>query len=179
MSANMTSRGPGIEKIKADMEVLMRMDVLVGIPEEKASRPGDSTINNAELLYIHTHGSPLRGIPARPVIEPAITAPDNKEKITEQLGIAAKLILDGQAGQAKQQLKKVAMLGQNIARGWFTDPRNGWAPNSPATINRKVSKMSKKKIKEAKDAGLPLSSPLIDTGQMRKAIVGIVREKHD
>lgn len=173
--------GPGIEKIKRDMAQLMKMDVLVGIPEEKASRRGRDRVNNAELMYIHTHGSPLRGIPARPVIEAAIEAPDNKEKIGEGLGTAAKMALSGRPDQAKQQLRKVGMLGRNIARAWFRDPRNNWPPNSPTTILHKINKMSGKKRRDAlaEFAATGESSQvqtLVDTAQMQNAITFVVRE---
>ncbi len=172
----MTERGPGVEKIKKDMAALMGMDVLVGIPQEKISRRGKDRVNNAELLYIHTHGSPLRGISARPSIEPSIEAPDNKEKLGEQLGVAAKLVLSGRPEQARQQLKKVGALGRDIAKGWFTDPRNNWPPNSPATVARKTARLSPKQIQEAHEAGDPLSRVLIDSGQMRNALTYVVRE---
>jgi hypothetical protein len=156
-----TSSGKGIDKIKKDMEKLMRMDVLVGIPQDKSIRK-TGKINNAQLLYIHTNGSELQGIPKRPVIEPAINADSNKEAITEELKKAAKLTLNGQYTEAMQQLNKTGMLGQNFSRSWFNDPRNGWAPNSAKTIEKKKS-----------------DRPLIDTGQLRKSIVYVVRENKD
>ena len=55
---------------------------------------------------------------------------------------------------------RAALAGQNAARRWFTDSRNNWAPNKPATIRRKGS-----------------DKPLIDTGVLRAAIVGITREE--
>jgi hypothetical protein len=154
-----STKGPGVEKIKADMKQILSMHVLVGIPEDKISRKETAKINNAELLYLHTHGSELMKIPPRPVIEPAIEARENKEHISEQLSIAAKMVLNGKPAIAKRQLKTVGMLGQNIARAWFTDPRNNWPPNSPITIAKKGSER-----------------PLIDTGQLRQAIIYVVRE---
>ena len=43
---------------------------------------------------------------------------------------------------------------------WFENPQNGWPPNSPRTIRRKGS-----------------DQPLVDTGEMRKAITYVVRDK--
>lgn len=119
-----------------------------------------SDINNAELLYIHTHGSPRRHIPARPVLEAAISEPENKKKIAEELSKVAQLALQGKPQEAAKQLDKAGQLGENVSRAWFTNPKNGWAPNAPSTIRRKGS-----------------SRPLIDTGAMRKAITHVASEE--
>lgn len=169
---------------------LSRIRVMVGVPEEKTERPTVSgEVTNAELvflhthgvrqssmrtemgmtmrggasyrqayaLYLHTHGSPLWQIPPRPIIEPALRA--NRDALIEGLRQAASAQLDTTAGQeaALRKFWRVAMMGQNFVRGWFTDARNGWAPNAPSTIARKGS-----------------DRPLIDTGELRKSIIGIV-----
>ena len=143
----------------AQIKKLADLEVLVGIPEDKATRKKDGKVNNAQLMFIHTNGSPLKKIPKRPVIEPAIEASGNKEPITEELGEAAHAILDSDPEAARQHLKRAGMTGQNAARAWFTDPRNHWQKNSKETIQRKGS-----------------DRPLIDTGEMRKAITYVVRE---
>jgi hypothetical protein len=117
-------------------------------------------INNAELLFVQSKGSPARGIPARPVLEPAIEADGNREPIAHELAESAKATLHDQPAEAKKRLKRAAMAGQNAARRWFSDQRNQWAPNAPSTIRRKGS-----------------DKPLIDFGLMRGAIVGITREE--
>jgi hypothetical protein len=155
---------------------IMKMQVLVGIPSYNRRREEDQELTNVDLLALHTIGSPLQHIPARPVIEPAIEAPDNQEKIERGLSKAGRLVLNDKTDQAYKQLKTVAMLGQNIARGWFTDPRNNWAPNSYLTAKRKAAKISKKRQAFLKEMGIPLTRPLIDTGQLRKSIIGIVRD---
>ena len=48
--------------------------VLVGIPQKSTDRPKSNQkvgVTNAELLFIHTNGSPINNVPARHVIEPA------------------------------------------------------------------------------------------------------------
>lgn len=143
-------------EIEKSLRELKNKSVLVGIPEEKATRPEDRTINNAELAYIHTNGSPIRGIPARPFIQPAIEK--NSTPIGAQLGEAIKKTLTG--GDSEPSLRKAGIIGQNVSRGWFTNPDNGWAPNTPRTIAKKGS-----------------DKPLIDTAEMRKSITFVVREK--
>jgi hypothetical protein len=118
-------------------------------------------VTNAELLFIHTKGSPLKHIPARPVIEPAIEN-DNQNKgiIKRELAASIKADIEGDYATAVKKMKRAAMAGQNAARKWFTDPANHWAPNTPGTIARKGS-----------------SRPLIDTGALRQSIIGIIKEE--
>ena len=171
---------------------LAKREVLVGIPAEHSSRqtPSDDNINNAELLYIQSHGvrksemraemqqhidagkkyseahslyiqshgSPLWHIPPRPVLEPSIEA--SKEPIAKQLQGATLAALDGNAQEVDNALHKAGMVAENAAKAWFENPQNGWPPNSPKTIAMKGS-----------------DSPLIDTGEMRKAITHVVRNR--
>lgn len=173
---------------------LAKKEVLVGIPAEHSSRqtPSDDNINNAELiyiqshgvrkaemrkemqqhinagktyseahsLYIQSHGSPLWHIPPRPVLEPSIEA--SKEPIAKQLQGAAVAAIDGNAQEVDNALHRAGIVAENAAKAWFENPQNGWPPNSPKTIAKKGS-----------------DSPLIDTGEMRKAITHVVRDRGD
>lgn len=178
MSINVTKKDNSAALAKA-LKAVTNMDVLVGVPANNTNRNTDE-VNNAQLLAIHTAGSPLHGLPARPVIKPAITAKGNKEQLSEQLGIAARLVMLGKAQEAVLQLKRTGMLAEGIVKNWFTDPRNNWSPNSPRTVAIKEAKMTKESKAAAIAAGNPLTRPLIDTGQLRKSITFVVRgKKHD
>lgn len=175
------------DQIFEALNKLCNKEVLVGIPEENSSREEES-ITNAELAYIHTHGirqefmrkemdaaitngtsyskaykmylqshgSPLWHSPPRPIIEPAIES--KKEPIAEEF---KQVIVDVSEGKSPDgHLNRAGMIGQNAARGWFTNSENGWAPNSPETIKKKGS-----------------DRPLIDKGDLRKSIIYVVREK--
>lgn len=156
-TVKLVASGPGFSPVRKSLECLKKEEVLVGIPESKAPRrAGD--VNNAQLMYIHTNGSPLKGIPARPVIEPAIKARGNKQAIEAELKASALAALDGKP--AVTFLRRAGLTAQNAAKAWFTDPRNGWAPNAPSTIRAKGS-----------------NRPLIDTAQMRNAITYVVKSK--
>jgi hypothetical protein len=141
------------------LQRLTRKDVLVGIPQANSSRK-DGKINNAELLYILSRGSVLQKIPARPVLEPAIQAPDNKRNVSAELKLAAQGVLEGRPEDASLHLDLAGQVGENAAKRWFTDPRNAWQGNAPSTIKQKGS-----------------DRPLIDTGEMRRAITHVVEEK--
>jgi hypothetical protein len=129
---------------------------------------GEMTYSAAYELYIQSHGSPLWQAPPRPVIEPAIE--HNKEAIAKQLQKVATTALDGQ--DPTDELEKAGMLGQNIARDWFTNPENNWAPNSPITINgSKPDKNGNQFIK-----GKGSEQPLINTGELRKSITYVISD---
>ncbi len=178
VSVTVGAAGPGAGRVQDGLRALTSHQVLVGIPattadaridqvRKLAQRMGKTkrarvmamkpTINNAELCYIHTHGSALRHIPARPIIEAAIEDKENNAVLGEDLGAAAKAALDGKPDQIMRELKTTAMDAQNRVKGWFTNPRNHWAPNAPSTIRRKGS-----------------SRPLIDTSALQGAMQGIV-----
>ncbi len=117
-------------------------------------------VTNSELLFIHTNGSKLKHIPPRPVLQPAIEAEDNKAKIIYEIEGAMRAQLAGDKEGAEKKMLRAALAGQNAARKWFTDPRNGWKGNAQRTIDEKGS-----------------DRPLIDTGALRAAIVGVVKEE--
>ncbi len=184
--------------IKKSLLELVSKTVCVGVPqEENVSRKSESTkgkrkeietITNAELLYIHTHGvrdvemrkamqqdldkgtpyskahemfvhengSPLWQVPPRPILEPALD--NSKDEIAEEMKKSVLTALEG--GNIGPTIEAVGMLGQNVARDWFTNPQNKWHKNSPSTVRRKGS-----------------DNPLIDTGELRKAITYTVKEK--
>lgn len=180
------------KNIQKALNALKNMDVLVGVPEENSSDRETGDITNAELAYIHTHGirrrpmidemdkemdqgtpyskafqmylqtngSPLWQSPPRPIIEPAIEDKDNNAPIAGELKQAVEKAMEGDLPGAENHLAKAGMLGQNAARDWFTNPKNGWPANAESTIKQKGS-----------------DQPLIDTGELRKAITYVVRKK--
>lgn len=172
-------------KLHQAIRGILKMEVYVGIPQAEDSARGK--VSNAELLFIHTNGSPLKHIPARPVIEPAIE--DDKEIISEFLGDALKAALDGNKTLANRFLKKAGLEGQAASQAWFTNPKNGWAPNAPYTVLQKIKKTKGKLYRRIEQyvndggsltdiSGLDgLTTPLIDTGQLRKAITFVIRKE--
>ncbi len=117
-----------------------------------------SSFKEAYSLYIASKGSPLWRIPPRPIIEPAITAEGNVERIAERLKTVAALLLDGKREEANVALHMTGLEAVNIIRAWFNDPRNNWPPLAAATKKAKGSE-----------------AILVDTAQMRNAITYILR----
>ncbi len=146
-----------LQAVQKSIKELKKIDVLVGIPQEEAGRE-QNDITNAELLYIHTNGSPANNIPPRPIVEPAIQ--DSKEEIGTLLKEAILKALEGDTDGAMAGMERAGTQGENAVKGWFTNPKNNWAENAESTKKRKGS-----------------SKPLIDTGQLRKSITHVVKKK--
>ena len=155
ISVTVSSTDEGLKAVQEAIAELKSHEVLVGIPQEKSSRKGEE-VNNAELLFIHTNGSPARGIPPRPVLQPAIE--HDKERVGEMLGKAIDAATSGKKEEVVPSLERAGQFGENICKAWFTNPNNGWEPNKEETIKRKNS-----------------SRPLIDTGEMQRSITHVVK----
>lgn len=147
------------------LEFIKDNEVYVGIPDETTDRENEENneVTNADLLFIHTNGSPKMNIPPRPVIEPAIKK--DKERLSSMMAKAASFVFNKNYSEAYKQLSKVGMRGQNVSRKFFVDQDNGWPPNSPAVKRRKMRK------------GAEHPRPLIDTGELRKSITYFVKTK--
>ncbi|HEX4065107.1 MAG TPA: hypothetical protein VHZ09_03710 [Acidobacteriaceae bacterium] len=172
--------------VKARVSHLDRMSVSVGIPAGSADdrqvainaaflkltgnskkvkrrrmrlvNAAEQDITNAELLYIFSKGSPMRGQPARPVLEPAIASDEGRASINPEMAAVIQSVLSGNKREAVRHLNRAGMAGRNVARRFF-HAQNGWAPNAPSTIKAKGSDV----------AG-------IDSGEMRNAITFVVEE---
>lgn len=182
MKVSLTKSIDNILNTLKKMKNLKNIDVLVGVPGETVSRKNNKEdINNAQLLYIHSKGSPLKNIPARPVIEPAISEAKNKAQIAENLKLASQLMLEGEHEGAIRQLHLTGLDAVNKIKAWFEDSANNWSPLQRATILARIRKQkSKKKRKELYDLLISDPSkflPLQDTGQLRNAITYVVEAK--
>lgn len=163
---NLKRAGPavyvGIPATNAQDRIQALMSMAAGASgrqRKRLRRMAEQDVNNAELLWIFSKGSPARNQPPRPVLEPAIEADGNRQPIARELGEMARAHMAGDAAKELQYAHRAALAGQNACRDWFTDPRNHWKPNAPATIRQKGS-----------------DRPGIDIGIMRSAIVGVVEE---
>ena len=177
------ARRSGASALQARIRDITRLAAYVGIPADAASRKSvlaemagktkgkrkkarlekatSGDVNNAELLFIFSKGSPLHHQPPRPVLEPAVKDDARRHgAITRELAASAKASLAGDGEEATRRMGRAALAGQSAARRWFVNPDNNWAPNSLRTVKAKGS-----------------DRPGIDTGAMRAAIIGITREE--
>ena len=195
------ARKIGSQNLMDRVRQVTKLAAYVGIPADNASRQdvlltmagkakgkrkkaylqhaAANDVNNAELLFIFSKGSPIRKQPPRPVLEPAVQASGNKESITRQITASVKASLAGDKDEAGKRMTAAAIAGQNASRKWFTDSRNGWEPLAESTKHGRAGRLSKGQLAKAtgEDGELLDSAftPGVDTGAMRAAIVGITR----
>lgn len=166
--------GSAFAAIERAMKELRETEVLVGIPEEKASRKDEGEPTNVELMYIHSHGSPLNRIPARPVIEPAIS--DAKERLGAILADAAKSAMDGDINGMTAAFNEAGLAGEMAAKNWFLNPKNGWKQNADSIIEAKEQKTRRAAKAKKGETVVSDPKPLIDTGEFRRSITYVVRK---
>ena len=142
-------------KIQQAMEEVSYTSVYIGIPVEESSRPDEGEpINNAELAYIHEHGSPINNIPPRPFLKPSIKKNLATVEVLQKQMIKA--ALKGDKEGVKRSAELLGMHSRNNAKKYITAGTN-LTPNKPATIKRKGS-----------------DKPLIDTGALLNSISYVV-----
>lgn len=146
------------------IKALTKNDVLVGVPAETAMRepePGEENPpNNAVLGYIHEFGAPEKNIPARPFLVPGVAS--KQDEYAKLLKKAAQDALSGNLQPVEKAQNAVGLIAQNAVRQKITD--GPFAPLSPVTIERRRAK------------GNVSTTPLVDTGTLRRAVTYVIRE---
>lgn len=163
-----------LKRFISAMDDVCENAVYIGVPQANTTREGDQP-TNAELMYIHTNGSPLMHIPPRPVLQPAVEAykPQINKKLIEAFEAYKK---DEVLGD--QKLEEVGIFVSDRCRRWFVDPRNGWAPNAPITLEGGWMRNHKNgKPFYIKGKGKKKNRPLIDTGALRRSITYVVDKR--
>lgn len=141
------------------VQLLARLHVLVGIPEDKTDRRDDGP-TNAELLYIHENGAPEVGIPARPTLKPGIK--DAQIEINRRLVLAGNAALDGKPSSVRNQFAAAGQAGASAVKAKINS--NVGPALKPATLAAR------------KRRGVKRTNTLVDTGQMRNAVTYVVEE---
>ena len=160
--------GAGIAQALRD---LSRTRVLVGVPQANNDRSDGGKLGNAAIAYIQNYGLPEANIPARPFMGPGIAAAG--PAITTAFEYATRAALAGDNAKVDANLdiagiKAVNSITQIIQAG--IPP-----PLKPATVaaRRRRSKGSsyRRLATNASD-----TTPLLDTGEMLKAITWVVEK---
>jgi hypothetical protein len=162
-------------EVIAALKKLADVHVMVGIPQSKSGRQGTGPANNALLGYVHENGSPARNIPARPFLRPGIM--NARQTITKYLEGAARAAIDGQPQQMMMQLEAAGMAGATGAQQKITD--GPFAPLAPRTIAARRAKLRGTTALTAaqRAGGFVDIRPLIDTGQLRRSITYVIRQR--
>jgi hypothetical protein len=134
--------------------------VMVGVPAEKGGRRDGEPINNAALLYIHEHGAPEAGIPARPTLMPGIQSA--QKDINSGLEKTGKAALDGRPEAVDRGLTAVGLKAQSAIRAKFGSDE--LAPLAASTLEARRAR------------GRTGDKPLLDTGQLRNSVNFVIRK---
>lgn len=169
-------------EVMRNIRQLVKREVLVGIPSDKAERntPGDP-INNATIGYIMEHGSPIKNIPARPHLIPGIA--NAQPAIIQRFEKAARAALQGDVAETDRQLSAAGMLAASSVKALITA---GLSPAlAEATLLSRVRRSRAAKGAAAELArrasgsapGSDLAKPLIESGQYRNSITYVLKTK--
>lgn len=110
-------------------------------------------ITNAELMFIHENGSPLKNIPARPVLQMTIDYV-NKELLNETIDRCIdKYLSTFDEKEIEVELNKLCIRMENYAKSLIYDNDGRLIANAPSTIKKKGD-----------------NHPLFDTGQLARSI---------
>lgn len=160
MKSGLTVRSDSAQSILDALKTLANKDVLVGIPESKDERD-DGDIGNAAVGYINENGSPAQNIPARPHLKPGVRSVEQDFML--HLKAAAQKALEGNAEGAVTSLELAGTVAANGVKRYITI--TGFTPLADATIANRLRR------------GRTGNKPLIDTGEYRRSITHIVRDK--
>lgn len=166
MAMYVKESGDGFKDVLRAMRFLSQSQVLIGIPEGAGAHEG---MSNVALAYLHTMGSPVNKMPARPFLEPGIE--EAKDDIAEQMLEAAKDAFAGDIAAAVDRLDMAGIVGENAVKARFGS--SSMAPLAPITINGGWMR-NKVSGKPVYIKGKGSSAPLIDTGDLRNSITHIV-----
>lgn len=140
------------------LKTIEKKDVLVGIPAEKAPRTGNE-MTNAILGYIHENGAPEINLPRRAFLMPGIRG--SKDKIASYLKQAAQASMRGDKAGVERALNAAGLTGMKGAQRKITE--GPFIPLAASTIRHRRAQ------------GRTGTRPLIDTGQLRRALTYVLR----
>ncbi|WP_375122105.1 hypothetical protein [Escherichia sp. 20412-1] len=171
-----------IDKTDAVLDALRHLgnrEVLVGIPEDASGRD-DVPFGNAGIGYLNEYGSPAQNIPPRPHLVPGVRSVDSQT--VPQLKAAAQAALDGNAAGAESALNRAGTLAANGVRRYMTI--TAFTPLADSTVEARARRGRNGATEElarraaGESPGTDLAKPLIDTGQYRRAVTHVVRDKN-
>lgn len=160
MKSGLTIRADTAQSILDALKTLANKDVLVGIPESKDERD-EGDIGNAAIGYINENGSPAQNIPPRPHLKPGVKSVE--QDFMPHLKAAAQKALEGNAEGAVTSLDRAGTVAANGVKRYITI--TGFTPLADATIASRLRR------------GRTGNKPLIDTGEYRRSITHVVRDK--
>lgn len=160
MRSGLNIRADNAQSILDALNALTNRDVLVGIPESKDARD-EGEFGNAGIGYINENGSPAQNIPPRPHLKPGVKSVE--QDFMPHLKAAAQKALEGNAEGAMTSLDRAGTIAANGVKRYITI--TGFTPLADITIANRLRR------------GRTGNKPLIDTGEYRRSITHVVRDK--
>ena len=153
--------------IQEDTDALEeRLDCLVYLSKHRVDvgLPSAASARSRTLLAIHEHGSPAMHIPARPVVQPALSRASVRADMAAGLAEACAAAMDGDLSGTKAGLEKAGQAGADGIRAYIDAGIP--PPNAPVTLTGGWIRnpVSGKPVHIEGKSG---STPLVDTGQLR------------
>lgn len=170
ISVSMARRDGGLNQA---LQRLAKTAVYVGIAAgSTGDTRNDGGPSNHLLGFVHENGSPVNNIPPRPFLVPGLEA--NRKMIVDGLKGAMDCALKGDEKKCGQTLERLAICSASAVKNYMQTA--DFEPLKPRTIaNRNRSRLTKG-TRENEMEGLGIH-PLINTGQLRDAIDGVVVEE--
>lgn len=187
-TSRLTSKPGRLASLSDATRRLVKQDLLVGIPDTNAERqraPGEKgePASNAVIGYTQEFGSDEHHIPPRPFLIPGVG--DAKPAIVAALQTAGSEVLTGNVGAVDKGFARAGFAAVSAVQAKITD--GPFIPLSQRTIEARAVRGRKgaKQYLKLQGQGTPdwalqdanLVKPLIDTGQLRRAITFVVRDR--
>jgi hypothetical protein len=143
------------------LDDLVKQEVLVGIPSDKADRQDGESLNNAARLYISEYGAPEANIPARPTVMPGIEAA--REEINKRMVSVARAAMAGNAQSVDQGMHAAGLAAADSIKEMINS-------NTPPPLAERT-------LADRRARGVTRTNTLVDEAEMRNAVTYIVRDK--
>lgn len=187
MKSGTTIIADKLNSLQKSLAIVTQTQVLVGIPDKNAEREPDPDekliMNNASIGYLQENGLPEQNIPARPFLIPGVESVQDKTIASFKSALISSLS-DDMAG-FNRKMNEAGIVAADAVRTKIDE--GPFALLSDATLRNRARKAAKSAGTKAerKIAQLALASgdysqidaqPLIDTGQLLKAITYTIRK---
>lgn len=167
MKSGLTVRGDNAASVLESLRQLTGMDVLVGIPADKAAREG-SPVNNAEIGYLQSTGATVEidgetvTLPPRPFLDMGIE--DTEPRTTAHMKSAARAALDGNTEGALLELESAGQIARDGAKAVIGS-------------GDRLHPLSEKTLQRRQKEGITGDKPLYAHGFLLNSITYVVRKK--
>ncbi len=157
------------QQVAKAIERLATERVMVGFPNStNERREADSPLSNAQIAYIQNYGAPEANIPQREFMAPGIRA--KQTEINAYLKKAGKAALEGDIMRMDRNFAACGLVGEAGIK--LAIQKGIPPPLAQATVDARRRRHPSRKATTPND-----TKPLIDTGQMYRAVTYVVRKK--